>query len=370
MTRYGVEARWLDGGPPSGRRFLEGLLPELAQHADRPDAGIVAFVQGWATAPVPGVRFVRLPRAPAPVFHGLEIQAVLPRDVRSVLYQSITPPISRAGRAVVIHDLIYLARPDLFTAVERAYLGLIPRLLPRAEVVVTVSAHVREAVLERFPRRDPETVVVVPNGVADRFFLAEAERVAAGRLARAGLGLPDRFVLFVGRINPRKNLGRLVRAFVRLQSKDHILVLAGPRDGRADPDLSAALAAAPAGMVRLLGEVPDDLIAGLYAAAELACYVSLDEGFGVPPLEAMATGTPVLVSDIPVLREVAGEAAIYVPPLDEAAIADSIQVLLGNPGQSADLRRRGLAHAAGYRWSASAGRALAALRLAAEIRRG
>ena len=369
MTRYGIEARWLDGGPPSGRRFVGGLLPELARHPDRPEGGIVAFVSRTVSASMTGVRFIRLPRTPAPIFHAIEIQAVLPRDVRSVLYQSITPPVSRAARAVVIHDLIYMSRPDLFTALERLYFGLIPRLLPHAEVVVTVSEHVREDVLERFPRRDPATVIVVPNGVADRFFLDDGAREAAMRATRTSLAIDGPFVLFVGRINPRKNLGRLVRAFLRLRPKDHRLVIAGPRDGRADPDLRAALDAAPAGVVRLLGEVPDDLIAGLYAAADLACYLSLEEGFGVPPLEAMAAGTPVLASNIRVLREVAGDAAAFVSPIDEVAISDAIETLLEDPTRLADLRQRGRERAAGYRWSASAGRALAALRLAEEVRR-
>jgi glycosyltransferase involved in cell wall biosynthesis len=347
---------------------MVGLLSELARHPERPDGGIVAFVPRGLPSTVPGLSQIRLPRVPAPLFHGLEIQLRLPRDVRSVLYQSITPPVSRAGRVVVIHDLIYLSRPELFTPVERAYFGLIPRLLPRAEVVATVSEHVRRHVLDRFPRRDPGTVVVVPNGVDDRFFIADVDRRTQADDARSRLRLERPFVLAVGRINPRKNLGRLVRAFGRLGLADHLLCIAGPRDGRSDPDLDAALEAARPGTVRLLGEVPDDLLPGLYAASELTCYLSLEEGFGVPPLEAMAAGAPVLGSDIPVLREVAADAAAFVTPLDDAAIAEAIDGLLRDPAHLADLRARGKVRAAGYRWSRSAGAALAALRLAAELR--
>ncbi len=146
------------------------------------------------------------------------------------------------------------------------------------------------------------------------------------------------------------------------------LVLAGPTDGPRDRDLDAAIAAAPAGRIRELGTVGDDLLPGLYAAAECVCYISLEEGFGVPPLEAMAAGTPVLGSSIPPLQEVLGDAALLVDPLDEEAIRDGLRRVTLDAGIRKKLVERGHERAAGYSWSRSAGAALDALRLAAALK--
>lgn len=316
----------------------------------------------------PGCDVRVLRRAPAPIFNGVSVQLAMPRCVSAVLYQSFTPPLSRAGRVVVIHDLIYLKRPELFTRKELLYFSWIPRLLPLAEVVATVSEHVRQEVLDILPGRDPATVCVIPNGVDEAFFLDNLARSRAVAEARQVLGLDGPYIVAVGRINPRKNLGRLVRAFLSAGLSDYTLVLAGPRDGPRDDDLADALESA-GHRVRLLGYVPDATLPGLYAGADAACYVSLDEGFGVPPLEAMATGTPVVASDIPVIREVLGDAALVVDPLEVEEIAHALVSIVGDSALRARLSARGLERASAHRWAEAAGRAASALELAAAARR-
>ena len=281
MEAVGVEGRWLTGGPPSGRRFMHGLIPAMAVDPDLPDGGIVVFDRApHALRTLPGVRFRHLPSSPAAWFNGVEIQMALPTSVGAVLYQSFTPPFSAAGRAVVIHDLIYLTRPELFTRTERAYFQFLPRMLPRAEVVAAVSEHVRQDVLLHFPKTDDGTVVVVPNGVDPRFFLTVEQRPLEAARARHMFGIDRPYVLAVGRRNPRKNLARLVSAFGAAGLADFELVLAGPKDGPADQALEDAISAVGAPRIRQLGEVSDELLPGLYAGAQCACYVSLAEGFG------------------------------------------------------------------------------------------
>jgi glycosyltransferase involved in cell wall biosynthesis len=356
----------MHAGPPSGRRFVRGVVGALGE-AD-PGIDLVLYTADARSDGPPTARRRRLPRWPGPIFNGIAIQAAIGRDVESVLYQSFTPPWSRAARAVVIHDLIYLTRPEFFTPTERAYFSWIPRLLPHAEVVSTVSGHVREAVLEAFPARDPETVSIIPNGVDDRFFIPPAARAEAAIRARRALALTRPFVLFVGRVNPRKNLARLVAAMLAGGLTELDLVLAGPADGPSDPDLQRAFDAAPSVRVVRLGPVADEWLPGLYAAAEVACYVSLDEGFGVPPLEAMASGTPSVVSDIPPIREVVGDAATRVDPTRVDAIADGIRAVVDDVAGRATRVARGMDKAEQFRWSRSAAAAITALRLAATVR--
>ncbi len=352
---------------------MHGLLPAMAVDPDRPSGGILVFDRAYHDLhSLPGVRFRRLLSGPAPMFNGLEIQMALPRSVGAVLYQSFTPPLSAAGRVVVIHDLIYLTRPDLFTRIERAYFALIPRLLSRAEIVAAVSEHVRGDVLEHFPKRDPQTVRVIPNGVDPSFFLTPERRLLEADRARGAFGLIRPYAIAVGRRNPRKNLARLVRSFVDSGLDDLDLVLAGPTDGPRDVALEETIASAAGGRIRQLGEVSNELLPGLYAGAECACYVSLAEGFGVPPLEAMATGTPVLASDIPPLREVAADAALLVDPLSEDAIREGLRSIVLDSELRKTLVERGRIRASEFTWSRSSTAALACLGAAADLhpRRG
>lgn len=367
MTQFGIDARWLHAGPPSGRRFVSGLVTGLGNRF--PDDDFTVYTADRSRSGVPsGIRTRRLPRLPGPIFNGLEIQAGLAPATDAVLYQSFTPPWSRAARAVLIHDLIYISRPEFFTPLERAYFRLIPRLLARAEVVATVSRHVRDDVLRLFPARDPATVAVIPNGVDDRFFLEPSSRDDMAARARRELHLDRPFVLVVGRVNPRKNLARMVGAMATGGLTELDLVLAGPTEGPVDVELQRAIDDAPGVRVMRLGLVDDAWLPGLYAAADVACYVSLDEGFGVPPLEAMAAGTPSLVSDIAPLREVVGDAAVRVDPLRIDAIADGIRRVIDDGAGREARVAGGRARAEGYRWTRSADAAVEALRSASLVR--
>src|SRR4051812_36113966 len=219
--RLGIDARWLAGGPPSGRNYVRHVLAALAARPDRDR--FLAFVRGdEATAAARPLAARRVPNLPALLFNTVGIPARTPVGVAAVAYQHFTPPRSRAGRLTVLHDLIYLSSPERFSALERAYLGLIPRLLPAAEIVAAVSEHVRAQVLDRWPRRDAATVVVAPNGVDERLLAAagliptavEPEPAPDRFVPPAAVpGLDRPYVLYLGRLNARKNLPMLIRAF-------------------------------------------------------------------------------------------------------------------------------------------------------------
>jgi glycosyltransferase involved in cell wall biosynthesis len=181
------------------------------------------------------------------------------------------------------------------------------------------------------------------------------DREAARRAVAERFGLRGPFVLAVGVLQPRKNLPRLIRAFGRVaREAPHALALVG-KPGWAHEELKRAVAASGLGSrVKFTGYVPDADLPVLYNAAELFVYPSLYEGFGLPPLEAMACGTPVVTANVTSLPEVVGDAALAVDPTDELALADAIGRALTDEALRERLRTAGLAHAALFSWERTA----------------
>ncbi|HMA34438.1 MAG TPA: glycosyltransferase family 1 protein, partial [Chloroflexia bacterium] len=181
---------------------------------------------------------------------------------------------------------------------------------------------------------------------------------AAAPAFRARLQLPARYILHVGTIEPRKNLVRLIGAYMglitRRRDAGHDLVLAGRRGWMYDAVFAAAAASGLQTRIHFLDYVPEEDLPLLYNLASVFVYPSLYEGFGLPVLEAMACGTPVVAARTPALVEIAGQAAILVEPMDEDALVAALELLLENPEARLNLHQTGLARAARYPWTAAA----------------
>jgi glycosyltransferase involved in cell wall biosynthesis len=255
------------------------------------------------------------------------------------------PPAGDAPLVMTIHDLAFLADPSAFTRHGLRFFRRGTDLARRRADLVVVPSEATAAEC-RAAGFEPDRIRVVPWGHDAE--PATPEQVAT---ARARHGLPERYVLFVGTVEPRKNLRRLAAAWRRLGT-DVPLVLAGP-EGWGDAGVAGP------------GIVPIGFVAGgerdaLYAGAAVVAYPSIREGFGLPVLEAMAQGAPVLTSTGTATAEVAGDAAVLVDPLDEAAIAAGLARLLDDPSAAAELGRRGRERASTYSWARSADGYLAA----------
>ena len=204
-------------------------------------------------------------------------------------------------------------------------------------------------------RVSPEKVVVAPCA-ADPIFqpVHDAARLAA---VRERYGTVENFILCVGNLQPRKNLKTLVDAYVRLRragATRHKLVLVGRHVWLYDETFAPARASGIADELIFTGYMPDEDLVALYNAAELFVYPSIFEGFGLPPLEAMACGTPVVTSNTSALPEVVGEAALTVDPLDAEALATAMAAVLGNAGLRTWLGAQGLKRAAAFSWETTA----------------
>jgi glycosyltransferase involved in cell wall biosynthesis len=314
-----------------------------------PPGGMRAAAPGW-------------PRWPT----SLWLQVAVPRIARRGRFDlfhftnSMAPVFAGAPYVVTIHDLSLVRHPETHPlrrrVVQRTLLG---RTARRARRVIAVSEATACDVVDLLgvPR---ERVAVTPLAVADGFRpVVDAERLAA---VRARYGLEGPVLLYVGNVEPRKNLVRLVDAFERLGAADTTLAIAGGLAWMSGEVERRVAGYRGPGRVRLLGYVADEDLAALYSTATAAAYVSIWEGFGLPVLEAMACGTPVVCSRIPAIEEVAGGAARLVDPYSVAEIADGLAAVLSNGAERERLSAAGLARAAEFSWQDTARRTLAVYR--------
>ncbi len=288
------------------------------------------------------------------------------------LPEPVLPLASRGRTVVTAHDVMYLHFPQYLEPqwVRRLLAGT-EELARTATLWICVSEHTRDELIRHFHVPRGRTVVV-PHGVAPAFFAAAEAPVRADEVARR-LGLAsDGYFLFVGSVEPKKNLPVLVEAFARAaaQGLRRDLAVAG-RAGWGDEALRATLDRHPEvrDRIHFLGFVEQDDLPPLVAGARALVLPSRYEGFGMPVLEAMAAGTPVLVSNRGALPEVAGDAARLFDPDDVAGLAAELERLDGDDGLCEDMARRGRRRAAPFTWERSAAETVEAYRLALDLPR-
>lgn len=360
--RVALDARALREPPGGLRRYLQSLLPALvaqapawrfALHLDAPlHAG-----QSLPASPALRVHVHRAPRTTLlrPLWEHLRLAPALRRAPPDVFFSpyGMVPPAWGGPVLATLHDLAFLERPHLLPWQHRLYWRRLARRLSRADAVLAVSHSTRAVALERLGL-DPARVHVVWSGVEARFRPADARTQAD---ARQRFNLVTPFVLAVGAFEPRKNLGLLLAALEPsdLQAsalRATLLAVVGPTP--------AERVGAPSHL-RALGRVSDDDLVALMSAAECVAVPALDEGFGLPLVEAMACGAPVLAANAGALPEVAGGAAWLLPPDDVAAWRTALALVRSDPARAAELRAGGLTRARDFTWAESARRTLALL---------
>jgi glycosyltransferase involved in cell wall biosynthesis len=272
----------------------------------------------------------------------------------------VLPAAISCNSVVTIHDCIHLMFPQYLPnrmayAYARAQMWTAAH---RSDCILTVSDASKRDILHLF-NIPPEKIVVVYNAIDAHFSITPPPEAVAR--VRERYQLDHRFVLYVGNIKPHKNLVRLIEAFSELrvgELDDVKLLIIGDEISKL-PALRLAVHRHKLHKhVRFLGYVPDDQLAVLYRLAAVFIFPSLYEGFGLPPLEAMASGTPVVVSNVSSLPEVVGDAAVLVDPHDIDSIVDGLRLVLTNPSRADEMRRKGLERAREFSWEQSIARTL------------
>lgn len=356
--RTGLIAYGIDRQVGGIGRYTE----ELAAALDRIGAGpTMLYAGGGACGPntlaLPGAR-----RMPGLLTLGqAEIACLARRHGLRVIHDPtgcMLLALTGAGRVVTVHDVIPYVYPGTRTRLDWLIYHLwLPLAARRADAVITDSA-VSKSGIVRFLKINPEKVSVIPLAAAPRFRPLDPQAVQPA-LARYGVERP--YILYVGSLDARKNLPRLLQAYARLcvSRPGWALVIVGAHKWMVAPIAETVQRLALAPHVRFTGFVAEEDLPALYNGADLFVFPSLCEGFGLPVLEAMACGTPVVTSNTSSLPEVAGDAALLVDPTDVAAITEAMERVLSDPVLAADLRARGLARASQFSWERTARETLA-----------
>jgi glycosyltransferase involved in cell wall biosynthesis len=281
---------------------------------------------------------------------------LLARQPRPALLHSIdhVAPVWGAWRSVVtLHDLAFLLYPETHTAASRAYYAATGESVRRAERVIAVSQRTASDAI-RLLGVDPSRVRVVHEAAAPVYYPRPRETLA-GVAARRGFDPQRPYVLFVGTLEPRKNVPLLIEAFAIVRRHlDAQLLLVGARGWLDEPIFAAQAKSGVGEDIRVLGSLGEDELPVLYSHAGVFALPSLYEGFGLSVLEAMACGAPVLCSSAGPLPEVAGDAAVLLPPHDPSSWAEAIVDLLVEPRRAQAFRERGMARAKTFSWEAAA----------------
>lgn len=359
--RIAIDATSVPPKPAGAGVYAIELVRAMAER-DRHD-GYALFVRGsWLDADVAGKRNWRIEHVGAasrPARLAWE-QARLPRalsamgiDVLHSTHHTLPLAGVRCLRVVTIHDVTFFRIPERYPPARRLYMQTLTRLSARvADAIIAPSNAARDDIVRTLGV--PATkVAAVYEAAAVRFVPVASETAKA--VARAH-GIDGPFVLSVGSLEPGKNRVRLIRAMAMLRDAglQQQLVIVGQKAWKFEEELALVEELGMRDRVRYLGYVSDADLPALYSAADAFAFPSLHEGFGLPVIEAMACGVPVLTSNISATAEVARDAAVLVDPLSVEAIRDGLRLLLEDTDLRTDLLTRGLARAAEFSWRRAA----------------
>jgi len=357
LTTVGLLADQLFARVPGGiGTYVRELLPAVREEDPALDLTVFHARFDGATPPeLEGIPRVELPRGIRGLYPSWNLvgRPALPAalaglDTLHAPSPVAIPPAHRGQRLVVtVHDLAFRFYPSLFPPAWRTLFRTgLRRAARRADAIVAVSrATARD--LARYARVDPARIHVIP-------LAASLPAAADPEPALERMKVPRPYLLFVGTLEPRKNLVRLVRAYRRAAVRlPHSLVLVGPVGWRSQR-LHRELAVRGPGRVLLTGRVPAEDLDALYRGADAFCYPSLYEGFGLPVLEAMARGVPSIVADAASLPEVTGDAALRVEPRSVRGLAEAIERVLTDRDEAARLSEAGRERASLFSWAQTA----------------
>ena len=257
-------------------------------------------------------------------------------------------PLLVRKKIMTIHDLAFMANPDWYSRPYRTWYRMMTPLCASTSMkILTVSEFSKSEIMRRLSM-DDEKIRVIYNAVSSRFHASESSRRNAGEVTG------EKYILAVSSIDPRKNFSMLLKAFSLIEDKNIKLYIVGGQAHIYSTSIKELCDNIPTDRIKWLGRITDSELKEYYMNACCFIYPSLYEGFGIPPLEAMACGTPTIVSDIPPLQEVCSNASLYICPLDTEDIARKIMLLVSDIELRERLRIAGYNQYKRFTWKNSA----------------
>jgi glycosyltransferase involved in cell wall biosynthesis len=373
--RLGVDFHSFDGIYQGSRSHLLGLYRQAIVQAPDIDflfllAQPAALRQAHAEFSLANVTLIEMPHRPGAWRLFWQLSAMQRRHRLDLLHVQFRLPLVASGACIcTLHDVLFETHPQYFSRGFAALARSSARhAVRRARITLTVSNYSRLEIARHYPI-EAQRVVLTPNAVDPQRFHARGESPQdAATLARWGLS-SEGYLCTLGRLEPRKNQAALVQAFAQLPPDTPPLIMIGQRDFAYDAVFRQIHALGIGNRVRILEDVDDAALPVLLRHARLMAYPSHAEGFGMPVLEALASGVPVVTSNTTSLPEIAGQAAWLVAPTDVPALAEALRQCLAEAPAARQARiARGLRHAARFSWAESAANLLAAVREATTIR--
>lgn len=329
-VRIGIDAKWYFEGPASGKMVIRNLVNEICKLKSNLNFYIIldkkckGLKLDFENSNVEKVYVWNGNNLLSNVFFVPHIAKKYDLDV--VLYQTSVSCFGKHKKIAYIHDLIYISHPQYYTTIERVYLKPLKFLTRFSDFVITVSNSEKSRFLDlKFTDKE---ILVLHHGYDPIFNKLDTIKFNSSIALKAKYNLPDEYILYVGRINTRKNIPNLLKALQSINDKEIKLVLVGNSEWKKDNIETLLKQKNLSNRIIQTGSVSNEVLALIYANASVFCFPSFEEAFGLPPLEAMASGIPVVVSNSSSLPEVCGEAAIYVNANESKEIADAISYLL------------------------------------------
>ena len=355
--KLGIDAKWFFNGPPSGKVVVKNLIKNIIRiknynqlhlFFNKCDKGAVFpyydkqihchYIWGKNNL-ISNVLVL-----PIHCFN-------LKLDV--VIFQNFSPFFSSFKRISIIYDIIYMSNPEYFTTTERLYFLPIKYLARRAHRICTISESEKRRLIN-FKFGAAEKIDVIYHGIADEFKPKELHDNESLKTVSLKYNLPEKYLLYVGRLNVRKNIINLIKAISLLVDREIPLFLAGQYDWKTFDAVELACRLGVKDRIIFTEFVENKHLPALYALSTISCFVSYEEGFGLPALEAMASGVPVVVSYSSSIPEVCGDAGNYIDPNDPKSIAEMIDSLLINKELYTKKKSMGLRRASLFKWKFSA----------------
>ena len=351
--KIGIDAKWFFDGPPSGKVVVSNLVTQILKRNNEDDFYIL-LNQSDRGKKFPinkeNITLIYLPNcnnALTNIFIVPFVDYKYKLDV--VLFQNFSSPFTKSKSINYVHDILFLDFPKFYTLAEHLYFWPIKLLSKLSSQVITISQSEKTRFL-RHRTKTADNISVVYHGIHENF--GKKHTLKNKNRIRKKHDLPKQFILYLGRLNKRKNIATLIEALAL--SEEYHLVIAG-KATNLTPNLERLISSLDLRhRVRFTGYLMDEDMPVLYSLANVFCFPSYAEGFGLPPLEAMASGTPVVVSNTTSMPEICGDAALYFDPKNKFELLDQLNLLFNNQRVYKEKQALGIENVKRFNWSESA----------------